>query len=527
MRINSYWNLLTGLLLSVGVIRPDLVYAQADSWSNPNSGSWKWETNSNWSLSAPPADYQNAFITNAPNAAAGSRSRIVEVDPVTMATLREITVSNLTISGVGSGVTIGRNSLILDNYGTSVSGIMTVYGNLDITANGSLTVTNAGLWITGGFIDDNTVFLNGGGLIQTIYYGDCNEITCYTEEALTWIGYNGIGSFVMNDGEWDSGDVQLGTSLTTYGTLTISGGTANLLNAYSVLVMNGTVWLTGGTLEDGEPQIGMEGGTGQMIMSNGLWSTGTISVGSSGGTGTMTFGGGSALFYSLYVGNGATSIGAVWGTGGQVSGSDVRLGVDNTGQMTLSNGTVNSSTVEVGFNPGSSGKLTVAGGDFEVSDWMYLSYSGCSATGTLNITGGSLNVTNSSHTAFLEVDSGTLTLSGGTLRVDKLILTNSCGHFVQTGGTLIVGGVTNVPGSFQITALGREGNNMRITWMDAGGHTDVVQVANGSAGNYTTNFTDLSPQIILPGFGNVTTNYLDNGGATNVPSRYYRVRLVP
>jgi hypothetical protein len=46
-------------------------------------------------------------------------------------------------------------------------------------------------------------------------------------------------------------------------------------------------------------------------------------------------------------------------------------------------------------------------------------------------------------------------------------------------------------------------------------------------GSYTTNFIDLSPFIIIPGSGDASTNYFDIGGATNIPSRYYRVRLVP
>jgi len=52
-----------------------------------------------------------------------------------------------------------------------------------------------------------------------------------------------------------------------------------------------------------------------------------------------------------------------------------------------------------------------------------------------------------------------------------------------------------------------------------------VQATNGIGGNYATNFTDLSSQIILTGSGNVTTNYLDMGVATNSPFRFYRVRL--
>ena len=50
----------------------------------------------------------------------------------------------------------------------------------------------------------------------------------------------------------------------------------------------------------------------------------------------------------------------------------------------------------------------------------------------------------------------------------------------------------------------------------------------GDVGGYTTNFSDLSGLIIIPGSGDVTTNYVDvNGAATDTPARYYRVRLVP
>ena len=40
-------------------------------------------------------------------------------------------------------------------------------------------------------------------------------------------------------------------------------------------------------------------------------------------------------------------------------------------------------------------------------------------------------------------------------------------------------------------------------------------------------FTNVSPNIILPGSGDVVTNYLDLGGATNSSFRFYKVRLVP
>jgi hypothetical protein len=87
--------------------------------------------------------------------------------------------------------------------------------------------------------------------------------------------------------------------------------------------------------------------------------------------------------------------------------------------------------------------------------------------------------------------------------------------------------VINPPGPV-ITAVTRENNDIRIIWTTLGGKTNVVQATSGdSGGNYSNNFTDLSPQIIPSGTNVTTTNYLDVGTATNFPIRYYRVRLVP
>ncbi|HXI85687.1 MAG TPA: PKD domain-containing protein [Verrucomicrobiae bacterium] len=87
---------------------------------------------------------------------------------------------------------------------------------------------------------------------------------------------------------------------------------------------------------------------------------------------------------------------------------------------------------------------------------------------------------------------------------------------------------TNSASVFHIIAVTPQGGDILVTWATAGGKTNVVQVNGGDVGgSYTTNFIDLSPFIIIPGSGDVTTNYLDAGGATNVPSHYYRVRLVP
>lgn len=86
---------------------------------------------------------------------------------------------------------------------------------------------------------------------------------------------------------------------------------------------------------------------------------------------------------------------------------------------------------------------------------------------------------------------------------------------------------TNFASLFRIISVAPQGSNVVITWTAAGTRTNAVQVmGGGTAGAYGTNFTDISSSIILQGSVDVTTNYVDGGGATNAPSRFYRIRLV-
>jgi hypothetical protein len=87
---------------------------------------------------------------------------------------------------------------------------------------------------------------------------------------------------------------------------------------------------------------------------------------------------------------------------------------------------------------------------------------------------------------------------------------------------------TNNASALRVSVATRQGSDVLITWTTAGAHTNAVQATAGDGnGGYATNFTDISSPIIVTGSGDVTTNYTDAGGATNSPSRYYRVRLVP
>jgi pectate lyase len=90
---------------------------------------------------------------------------------------------------------------------------------------------------------------------------------------------------------------------------------------------------------------------------------------------------------------------------------------------------------------------------------------------------------------------------------------------------------TNPASVFRITSVVTDsGTNVRISWSTAGVRTNAVQATTGDAGgDYGTNdFQDISgATLIINVSGDTTTNYTDVGGATNVPARYYRIRLVP
>jgi hypothetical protein len=170
--------------------------------------------------------------------------------------------------------------------------------------------------------------------------------------------------------------------------------------------------------------------------------------------------------------------------------------------------------------------LTVSGGSATVSDGINLGDCVSNTVGQIFLSGGQLIVTNAAHTGFIDIRNGELVLTGGVLRVDDLVMTNSCSSFLHTGGKLIVGSVVLDPNAFQITSVAREGNDLRVTWMMCPGSTNALQVSKGgSHGRYVTNnFKDIFIVTNNTTAGSLT-NYLDIGAATNFPSRYYRARL--
>jgi hypothetical protein len=81
---------------------------------------------------------------------------------------------------------------------------------------------------------------------------------------------------------------------------------------------------------------------------------------------------------------------------------------------------------------------------------------------------------------------------------------------------------TNSASALRITSIVLTNNDVLVSWAGGGGRTNVVQSAIDLTGSYT----NISPNIVLTGNGDVTTNYLDACAATNTAARFYRIRLV-
>lgn len=78
-------------------------------------------------------------------------------------------------------------------------------------------------------------------------------------------------------------------------------------------------------------------------------------------------------------------------------------------------------------------------------------------------------------------------------------------------------------GPFKLLSVQPEGNGVRVTWLTAGGRSDIIQAASGPSAV----FADVSSAVTTTNVGLITNSYLDASAATN-GARFYRMKgLVP
>ncbi|HEY5913477.1 MAG TPA: hypothetical protein VJA21_23055 [Verrucomicrobiae bacterium] len=77
-------------------------------------------------------------------------------------------------------------------------------------------------------------------------------------------------------------------------------------------------------------------------------------------------------------------------------------------------------------------------------------------------------------------------------------------------------------GPYQLVSPAVVGNDIRITWITAGGRRDAVQASASPTGG----FTNVASPLTIAGVGIITTNYLEAGGALK-GTRFYRISYQP
>jgi hypothetical protein len=505
-------------------------------------------------------------------------------------------VSNVGGMTISNGIVLGRNLTVGSAAGSrgtislsggtlALSGPVVVGGGgstgLIQMTGGQLVLTNTPTSVgvgTGLVVDASLVLNNGGTLVVT--------------NVPAIVGNVSGGTLTNAGGFFSAPNIIVGNLSGSHGTVTMSDGTITTSGSLTLgksAGANGTLWMTGGTLlavNSGIAHIILGSlGQGALIVSNGtVQAEQTFAGNGVGGSGTLTIAGGNFLSDLIELGGFVSSTGVVWVTGGVLESTNMFLGAgifthDGIAQLTVSNGQVIVDTALIASlsNVGQ-GTFTFAGGTTIVNTNLVLGNTCSKGRGNVVIDGGSLFVTNASHTAVLDVNNGKLELDSGLLVVDKLVMTNSCGQFVRTGGTLVYGSTvldptrdddgdgipngyeqshgldplnpvnatldsdgdgmtdleeylagtdpTNSASYLHIISIARTGEDVSVTWLMGSGKTNALQRTAGAGdGSYQTNsFTDLFTVTNTVG---TVTNYLDIGGATNTPARYYRVRLVP
>jgi hypothetical protein len=486
----------------------------AATWTNFNSGFWK--DGANWLFGRVPSSGSGAtYITNA-------NTKTVTIDVLTPST--NLTINSLTISGQGSGT----NTLALVNVGTNNPLTLLNSSELKITGGGALTITNSALVVTGSFGSGFNVWAGSvtleNGSMQIIEDPDVTNVTVKVR-----VGRTNAASLTINGGAMEAGTILVAETpfaeFSSQGTIRIAGGRMSLSGELSVgegARGNGSVEVLGGQLQIANNQTNItrvgDDGVGQMIVSNATVSLGNMSVARHDGShGTLIVQTNGFIQFTddLSIGRFSGATGAVFVAGGHLEVVDhlIWAGREGVGQLVLSNGLVQA----LGLNIASvatntaSGTVSLMGGSMVLSSNLLVG-SASNSIARMFVNGGDLTVTNSSASAAIDVFSGTLALHGGTLNADNLLLTESAGQLVFSGGTLRTKGSLVSNG---LPFVVGDGNNLATLELLGGTHSfasGLVISSNATLkgcgtiiGNLTNYGTIATNCGVAPGLPMITT----------------------
>jgi len=410
----------------------------AATWTNFNSGFWK--DGANWSTGHAPSS------TSGTTTIANSNSKTVTIDALTPST--NLAINSLTISGTANST----NTLLLSNAGTNNPLTLSNSAELKITQGGALIVTNSSVVLTGSFGQGFNLYAGQAtiesGSIRVIEDSDVTNVT-----VLIRIGRTNAASLTINGGVLEAGTVLVAETpfaqFSSQGTIRIAGGMMSLSGELSIGVGargNGLVEVLGGQLQIANNQTNItrvgDNGVGQMMVSNAAVSIGNMSVARHDGSyGTLFVQTNGFIQFTddLSVGRFSGATGAVFVAGGHLEVIDHPswIGREGVGQLVVSNGLVQALGLNIAVvaTNTASGTASFIGGSMILSSNLLVG-SQSNSIAQMFVNGGDITVTNSSASAAIDLSSGTLSLEGGTLTADRLLVAQSTGQLVFTGGTL-------------------------------------------------------------------------------------------
>lgn len=426
---------------------------------------------------------------------------------------------------VWTGIVRATHSYALGAWGTGTVNLAHQgsgnFGGRALELSGGITVSGKVLQTTGLGYDANT------GILRSL---DGTNAWLGPIQLLGGTGNTGIGA--------DSGHLTIGGPV--YSTYNTARG-FNIYGAGDGLI-SGSIYDNTSVVS-----LGMYG--------SGTWTlTGTNSY-----SGATTVSSGTLLVNGISSGAGAFTVGAAVLGGTGVIGAPVTLSAASTlspgasaGTLTISNNLTLNANPLLRFELGASSDRVVVSGNLVLGGRLRITDGGGFGPGTYTLfdyggtLSGTLPVVESAPTGYTyQVSTGAAGLVQLVVGVEGLTPYQwwQMQYFASTNNpdaapaadpdrdrtpndVEFAAGTnpTNGLSAFIIVAAQRSGNDLVVTWTAAGVRTNRLQVGTNLAAG---NFVDIGAPIVLATPGDVVTNYVDTGAATNRAPRFYRVRLAP
>lgn len=488
-------------LAAVGLLASPWHLSGAAIWNKTNTaGLWRYGTNWSTSPSAPTLSTGGTYLTN-------RASKTVTMDAATP--LTNLFIGSLNVWGpVGT-----TNRLLLQDLGANP--LVVSNNSLDVRMRGAVDITNSSLVVTGNFIQFNlwagTMTLQSGSIVACEPGLPTNSVVPFR------VGRTNAAELDIKAGSVTLGALAVGQAgllnSRSHGTIRMSGGEMLVLGELSIgnaVNCTGVVYMTGGSihLPPGNTNVTRVGddGVGIMTVSNASVTLNNLSVGRhTNSQGTLVLHTNAVLtaLDDVSVGRFEGATGMLFMAGGELrcTNQTLWIGREGRGQMVFSNGLLWADALHVGAAPtnGAYGSALIAGGTLNLASNLLVGAAPVS-TGEVVMAAGQVSVVSGGNEGYLDVSLGSFTLNGGSLSVDRLILTNSTGRLQFNGGTLRSAFSTVASGSPLVVG-------------------DGVRPATFVLGPGTHVFTDgivVSPNATLTGCGNIVGNVINNGGTLSI-----------